>query len=110
MIEFTIPIQTVSGMNAREHYMARARRVKRERESVAWWVARRTTPATPCTVTLTRLAPSNGLDDDNLASSMKGVRDELARWIGIDDRSALVQWRYEQARSKVYGVIVRVAA
>ena len=109
MISFTIPLQTVSGMNAREHHMARSRRVKKERESIAWWVARREPPAAPCTVTLTRLAPSNGLDDDNLASSMKGVRDELAKWIGIDDRSPLVQWRYAQARSKVYGVIVEVS-
>ena len=72
-MHFTIPLQTVSGMNAREHHMARSRRVKKERESIAWWVARREPPAAPCTVTLTRLAPSNGLDDDNLASSMKGV-------------------------------------
>lgn len=103
-----IPIKTVSGMNAREHHMARARRVKAEREAVGWAVATIAPPKPPCTVTMTRLAPSNGLDGDNLQSSQKGVRDALAKWIGIDDKSPLVTWQYDQQRAKDYGVVVEV--
>ena len=103
-----IPIKTVSGMNAREHWRKRARRVKGERDAVGWAVATLKPPKPPCTVKLTRLAPSNGLDGDNLQSSMKGVRDQIAAWIGIDDKSPLVTWQYDQKRAKDYGVIVEV--
>lgn len=64
----------------------------------------------PCTVKLTRLAPSEGLDGDNLLSSQKGVRDEIAKWLRIDDKSDLVKWEYAQARNKGYFVIVEISA
>lgn len=104
-----IPLKTVSGMNAREHWRKRARRVKAEREAVGWVVATVKPPKLPCTVTLTRLAPSNGLDSDNLQSSQKAVRDALAQWLGIDDKSPLVTWKYDQRRDKEYGVVVEVS-
>ena len=48
---------------------------------------------------LIRQAPSNGLDDDGLAGSLKGVRDEIARWLGVDDRDRMtVRYRYAQRR------------
>ena len=50
-------------------------------------------------VTLTRIAPSNGLDDDNLAGALKAVRDEVAAWLGVDDKDrATVRYEYEQER------------
>ncbi len=104
-----IPIKTVSGMNAREHHMARSRRVKAERTATSWALCQAKPPVPPCTVKLTRLAPSNGLDSDNLQSSMKGVRDQIAAWIGIDDKSPLVVWQYDQQRAKDYAVILEVS-
>lgn len=65
----------------------------------------------PCIVTLTRVAPSRGLDDDGLAASLKGVRDGVADALGLrDDRSPLVVWRYEQSRGRrgEYAVCVRI--
>jgi len=103
-----IPIKTVSGMNAREHWRKRSRRVKAERTAVAWALMGKTPPKPPCVVKMTRLAPSNGLDGDNLQSSAKGVRDEIAKWIGIDDKSPLVTWQYDQKRAKEYGVMVEL--
>ena len=93
--------RTVPGMNVREHYMARSRRVKGEKERVAWQLAMlREKPPVPCVVTLTRFAPSNGLDDDNLAGSLKGVRDAVAEWLGVDDkRRDIVRYQYEQMRA-----------
>ncbi len=35
MISFTVPIQTVSALNVREHHMVKAKRVKRERRATA---------------------------------------------------------------------------
>jgi hypothetical protein len=111
VIEFTIPIRTVSALNAREHHMARARRVKKEREATAWAItlAELGEVELPATVTLIRLGPTPGLDDgDNLAASQKGVRDEIAKWLGVDDRSPQVKWRYGQRRQKHWGVCVHI--
>lgn len=82
--------------------------MKAEREAVAWVLRAWHAPALPCVVHMTRLAPSNGLDDDNLRGALKGVRDELARWLGVDDRSPLVTWQYDQRRGE-YAVEVAVS-
>lgn len=100
-----VEIRTVPGMNAREHWRARARRVKAERQAVAWALVlaqrpdRAKRPELPCTVRLTRVAPSSGVDDDNLAGALKSVRDQVAEWLGVDDkRSDLVRYVYAQRR------------
>lgn len=95
----TIPIRTGRGQNDREHWRVRAKRVKAEREATAWVLMGQTKPGIPCSVRLTRIAPSNGLDDDGLSGSLKGVRDQVAQWIGIDDRlRSIVRYVYEQKR------------
>jgi hypothetical protein len=95
-----VPIRTVGGLNARECWQARARRVKKERKAVAWALVGHRRPEFPCRVLLTRLAPSQGLDDDNLRGALKGARDEVAKWLGVDDRhSHLVSYQYAQCRS-----------
>lgn len=101
-------MQTKPGMNAREHFRVRAKRVKAEREVTAWELKRCTRPPVPCTVLLTRMSPgTRPLDDDNLAGSLKAVRDEVAKWLGVDDgnRSA-VRFRYAQVRAP-WGVRVQ---
>jgi hypothetical protein len=67
-------------------------------------------------VTLTRLAPSRGLDDDNLAASLKAVRDGVADALGLaEDRDPRVTWRYAQANGRAvlglpsgYGVRIEI--
>lgn len=109
-IRVTVPIRTVSGLNVREHWRARAARVRKERETTAWILAGKKPPELPCTVSLTRVGPSNGLDEgDNLNSAFKGVRDQIAKWIGIDDRSKLVTWHYAQRREKKWSVEVEIS-
>lgn len=51
-------------------------------------------------VCITRMAP-RGLDDDNLASSMKAIRDGIAEGLGVDDRKPLV--RYVPNEEKAHG-------
>lgn len=100
-----VSLKTTSGQNARELWPVRCRRVKKEREAVAWMLTTCARPTVPCSVLLTRLAPSNGLDDDNLTGSLKSVRDEVAKWLGVDDRDRMtVRYRYAQQRSKTWGV------
>ncbi len=97
MTPIVIPLRTVSTLNAREHWRARARRVKAERASTWAVLIGHRKPATPCVVRLTRVAPSRGLDDDNLAGALKAVRDQIAHWIGVDDaRSDIVRYEYAQ--------------
>lgn len=94
-----IPLRTVPGLNAREHWSARARRVKAERRAVAWSLAGKQRPPVPCTVRLTRVSPRGTADDDNLAGAMKAVRDQVAEWLGVDDKDrASVRYVYAQRR------------
>lgn len=66
----------------------------------------------PVEVTLTRVAPSNGLDEhDALGPAMKGVIDGVADALGLkNDRTPLVTWKLDQRRGAkgVYQVVVRV--
>lgn len=94
-----VPMRTVPGMNVREHPMARAKRVKAEKSVIAWELVKIAKPPIPCTCLLTRVAPSNGLDDDNLAGALKSVRDAVADWLGVDDaKRETVRYRYSQSR------------
>ncbi len=96
-----VPIRTVPGLNAREHWRVRTKRVRKEREAVAWALSRHQKPQVPCSVLLTRVAPSGGVDDDNLAGALKAVRDQVAKWLGVDDRDRMqVRYRYSQCRGE----------
>lgn len=95
----SIPLRTSRGLNSREHWAARAKRVRSEREAVAFMLSGHSRPSVPCTVVLTRVAPSNGLDDDNLAGALKAVRDQVAEWLGVDDKHRhIVRYEYQQRR------------
>lgn len=96
-----IPLQTSRGLNAREHHMARHRRVKAEREAVAWVCKPHQPPAGPVVVTLWRVSPGpNLLDKDNLQGALKAVRDEVAAWLKRDDADDSIDWRYAQRGGK----------
>lgn len=93
-----IPIRT-RGSNAREHWTARHRRVKRERRHTASALLGQHRPDIPCVVTLTRLSSGTLDEGDNLPAALKGVRDQIAAWLGIDDRhSDQVRYEYRQRR------------
>ena len=101
-----LPLRTKSTPNEREHWAVRAKRTKHEREMAA---ARCQVAVPPCTVTLTRIDP-RALDDDNLRSALKAVRDGIADALGVNDRDPAVTWCYAQRRGKVreYGVEVTI--
>ena len=114
-----IPLRIQSVANLREHWAAKARRVSLERAAVA--LVMRTTAETwewrdlmaaevggHSVVTLTRIAP-RALDDDNLRSALKSVRDEVADQLGLpNDRDHRVRWEYGQERGKPKQYAVRV--
>lgn len=115
IVSFTMPLRTVSALNAREHWGKRSRRVKAERAMTAghlllygraartWWGAH----AATMVVTLTRIGPRLLDSGDNLPSGLKGVRDQIAQWLGVDDRDPCVTWVYAQEKGK-WGVHVEI--
>lgn len=109
----TVPIRTVSEANSREHHHAKAKRAKAQRgaASTALYPVMAWCEET-YRVDLVRIAPRK-LDDDNLARSMKAVRDEVAARLGYDDApGSPIAWRYDQRKGKPreYAVEITITA
>ncbi len=111
----TAPIRVISESNARDHFHAKNRRAKAQRLELLVAIGRRSLTPPPVVVTLVRVAP-RALDDDNLRSAFKALRDELAIRLGLptnkagiaDDRDPRVRWTYDQTRGKPGEYAVRV--
>jgi hypothetical protein len=109
----TIDVTLGRGQNMREHYRVRANRVKEEREATAkalkaaplagevrWEFMAESTAFDGARVTLMRPIARIALDSDNLSGAFKGVRDEVASFLGVDDRSDRIHWVYTQGKGK----------
>jgi hypothetical protein len=108
-LDVTIPIRTSAWTNTRGHWRANHERKTREKTVTAWALrGAGRLPPLPAHVVITRLAPRL-LDDDNLPSATKYMRDEIARAYDVDDspRSPLT-WEYRQERSKTYAVRIQI--
>lgn len=78
--------------NRKEHWATRMRRIKVERERTGWWLlghgfaawAKEVRGKGKLVVTMIRFAKKR-MDDDNLVAALKGVRDEVARMLCVDD-------------------------
>lgn len=115
-VTITLPIRTVSEANAHEFWRTRQRRAKSQRIAAEMTC---TVPLgrfhadldgsiRPLSIHMTRIAPSAGLDSDNLPSSMKHCRDGVADALGIDDRDKRVTWTYAQERGGKGEYAVRI--
>lgn len=112
MIAIELPIKTVAGLNAREHFRVRAKRVRNERGTAHLSVKhKRGKPELPVVVTMVRLS-AGSLDDDNLQGAFKAIRDGVADAYGVPDNDPLIAWRYSQERCKrgEFGVRIEVEA
>ena len=118
----TVPLRTRSSANLREHWAVRRKRVKLERDAAivvppadAWSAvlpvayAREDCPFLE--VHLVRIIPPRGkcLDDDNLRSAFKGLRDGIADRLGVDDADPRVRWVYHpEERGKEWAVRIEI--
>lgn len=113
MIEATLPIKAVSVTNLRLHWAVKAKLAKAHRNAARSGLASIAPipPSPPMALVLTRVGPRT-LDSDNLASSLKAVRDGIADWLGIDDGHPGLEWQYAQrkAGNGNYAVEVEVIA
>lgn len=104
-----IPMRVVVFANHREHFHAQAARKARQRETVALAFRWRVDNATieRLRIVLTYYGPRE-LDGDNLQNAFKAVRDELAKIVGVNDRSKWYLWEYQQTKTKRghYGIRV----
>lgn len=117
-----LPVRTRNSLNMRGHTRWAAIRESKERKeqraiarvAVGAYVTKAGGPSAllPCVVTLTRIAPSSGLDPfDGLPASLKACVDGVADALGLkNDRSELVEWVARQRRGKprAYAVVVNV--
>lgn len=119
MISFTCKVVTKCLSNSREHYRIKAKRIAAERlkikealRAVLYWerpifvdesgIGREKdySLVSPVLIKMTRVAPSKGLDDDNLYSALKGVRDEVTEVLGLStDRDPLLRFEVSQRQS-----------
>ena len=111
-VNLPIPgLRTVSEANSHEHWRKRYARSYQQKNLVTLalrgTVAAMMAPLAPLVVTLTRIAPSNGLDSDNMVGSQKHVRDAIAKVLGIDDGDPRVEYRVEQ-RKGPWGIEIRI--
>lgn len=83
-------------------------RKKSQRTEIAWALKLQArhhgaAPKPPAVVNLTRIGP-RVLDGDNLQRALKAIRDEVALFLGVDDASPLVEWKYAQVQWKDSGL------
>lgn len=118
MIDITVPIKTTNPLNgSHRHWSVKSRQRKSQRTAVFHLVRmalQRQDIGLPVTCTVTRIAPSNGLDPhDGLGAALKGVIDGIADALGLsndrDERVHLVL-KQERGRPKEYAVRIQIEA
>lgn len=113
-----LPMKLPSTANLREHWATKARRMKAQRNAVALAMLAekralldlhaRLARGEDLRCVLMRCSPRK-LDDDNLASAFKAIRDEVAKQLGVDDGGDRVEWVYRQDSSLHAWVVVAIA-
>jgi hypothetical protein len=117
-VTLALPCRVVSEMNQRGHWGAKAGRFKKQREILVYALRElgfysilkdefRWPFGFPAVVTFMHVGPE--LDDDNIRSAFKGLRDQVAEWAGIDDKDKRIEWVYDQHAGEP-GVEIRIEA
>ncbi len=119
VIDTTIYVRTISEANTCEHWSKRHRRAKEQKKAVSMHLEKVSEiyiPKLPCKVHLTRVGKRK-MDSDNLAASLKYVRDAVAEWL-VDDSHNLapgradgderIEWLYDQEIGSEYAVRVKI--
>ena len=110
-MRFSLPLKLPSLANVRWGWRKMAALKKKQKTTTHFCILAtgiEHIPPPPLLVTITRVGPRR-LDDDNLASACKYVRDQIAAAVGVDDGSPLYTWRYEQEKGR-YRVDVEITS
>lgn len=106
LLNLKVPIRLLSEGNINQHWATKRQR-KKENEFLlkAFYNHAGVEVIPPCTVTLCRIAPRE-LDDDNLRTAFKPIRDWIADRLvpgkapGRADSDKRIKWEYMQERGK----------
>jgi hypothetical protein len=117
LVAVTVPVQTVSELNRRDHWAKKHRRTRSQKDTALLVlrtarVVDRQAMVPPYVVRLVRIAPRPIHDFDNLLSGMKAVRDAVAHFLGVSDADLLgrgdVRWLVEQEGGPDYAVRIEI--
>ncbi len=104
--EWILPIDTISEANTHDHWRKKdsRRKVQCSHIDLAFQQSKPTIPL-PCVVRMTRIAP-RALDDDNIRSAFKGIRDRISFYLtgkdrGRGDSDPGITWIYAQEKGHV---------
>lgn len=105
-----IKVHTQTEGNPNGHWRPKQKRAKKQRAIAHLATRCLFRPIRkPVVVKMTRVAPSDGLDDDNLASALKHVRDGIADAFGCGDGvKDGIEWMRDQIKDEHYAVKVSV--
>jgi hypothetical protein len=96
-VAFELELALSNATNVRDSHAwaMRARRARKQWTAVGRALQGHKPPPGPWVVSLHR-AGWNRLDTDGLVTASKHVRDALAHWLGVDDRSTRIRWVLSQ--------------
>lgn len=116
-IVWEIPLKTVSEANSSEHWRIKSKRHKQQQFLISCLFRHNAQPIVlPCIVKLSRLSPRL-LDDDNLRTAFKWIRDEIADWLilghlpklkGRNDSDQRITWQYDQKQQQQQGIRIEI--
>ena len=116
MFSVTVPVETVSELNRRDHWSKKYRRAKQQKEITTLFLRAsrfdKSELKSPFVVRMTRVAPGQIKDSDNLASATKAIRDAVANFLGVDDSDLSevsdVSWIVRQERGPSYALRIEI--
>lgn len=115
IVEWIVPIKTVSELNKHEHWRAAYQRHEMQKHIIKLqYRSGGVKIYPPAHIVLTRMSPRK-LDSDAIGGALKWVRDGLADCIipGLqpgraDDESRGLTWQTEQETAKTQGVKIQI--
>ena len=97
-MKMSIPLRLDAWSNLRGHWRTLEKRKRKEKDVTSTALMFHDKPPLPIVVTFTRISIRN-LDDDNLPTAFKYVRDTIALAYGTHDGpSAPIRWAYRQRK------------
>ncbi len=115
MIEKIIPLRIISEANKSEHWSKKSSRHRKQKYTIDLFIRPEIHKISlPCHVQLTRIAPRNLDEHDNLRSSLKWVVDAIAGLLlpnlepGRADDDKRISWSYIQERRGIREYALKV--
>ncbi len=115
IIDWNLPIKTVSEANCSEHWSKKHKRHKLQKK-IIWVEFKRkgTKIPLPCHIKLTRVSPRFLDIGDNLPCAFKWIKDSIAAHLtgnyiyGRADDDKRITWEYDQEKGKSQGVKIEI--